>query len=68
MLRKICQGRTQFLVDMFAENVHKKTFLETLVKDYNSKMKNNDICNYTNSKKIPWVPKIDQKLGINLKR
>ena len=39
MLRKICQGRTQFLVDMFAENGHKKTFLETLVKDYNSKKK-----------------------------
>ena len=38
---------------MFAENVHTKTFLETLVKDYNSKMKNNDIRNYTNSKENP---------------
>ena len=51
----------QFLVDMFIENGHKKTFLETLVKDYDSR-------NYTNSKKIPWVPKMDQKLRKNLKR
>ena len=47
---------------MFVENGHKITFLETLVKDYNAKNKNNDSRNYTNSKKIPWVPNIEPKI------
>ena len=59
---KYVKEETQFLVDMFIENGHKKTFLETLVRDYNYKKKNNDSRSCTNSKKIPWVPKMDQKL------
>ena len=47
---------------MVVENGHKKTFLETLVENCNSKMKSNDSRNYTNSKKIPWVPKMNRKL------
>ena len=61
MFRKIYQGRNTVLVDMFVENGHKRTFLETLVKDYNAKKKNNDSGNYTNSKKIPWLPDIGPK-------
>ena len=53
---------------MFVKNGYKETFLETLVKDYNPQKKKNDSRNYTNSKKILWVPKIDQQLGKNLKR
>ena len=53
---------------MFIENGHKKAFLETLVKNYNSKKKNNDSRNYTNSKKIPWVPNIGPKIRKELKK
>ena len=60
--------KKQFLVDMICENGHKKTLLETLVKDYNSKKKNNDNHNYISSKKILWVPKMDQNLGKNQER
>ena len=34
---KYIKEETQLLVDIIVENGHKKTFLETLVKDYNSK-------------------------------
>ena len=59
---------TQFLVDMFVENGHKETFLETLVKDYNTKKKNNDSSNYTNSKKILWVPNIGPRIRKEFKK
>ena len=36
---KYIKEETQLLVDIIVENGHKKTFLETLVKDYNSKKK-----------------------------
>ena len=32
------------------------------VNDYNAKKKKNDSRNYTNSKKIPWVPNIGLKI------
>ena len=47
---------------MFAENEYARTLLENLVKDYNTNKKNNDRSNYTNSKKIWWVPNIVLKL------
>ena len=47
---------------MFAENEYARTLLENLVKDYNTNKKNNDRRNYTNSKKIWWVPNIVPKL------
>ena len=53
---------------MFVENGHKRTFLEALFKDYNTKKKNNDSRNYTNSKKIPWVPNIGPKIRKELKK
>ena len=53
---------------MFVENGHKETFLETLVKDYNTKKKNNDSSNYTNSKKILWVPNIGPKIRKEFKK
>ena len=43
---------------MFDENGHKRTFLEALVKDYNTKNKNSDNCNDTIRKKIPSIPNI----------
>ena len=53
---------------MFVENGHKRTFLEVLVKDYNTKNKNNHNRNDTNRKKIHGYLILDQKLGKNLKR
>ena len=54
--------KTAFLIEIFVENGHKRTFIENLVKYYNSKKKNNDSHNFTNSKKIPWVPNIGRKI------
>ena len=62
MFRKIYQGRNTLFIDMFVENGHKRTFGETLVKDYKAKKESNDSRNYTNSKKIPWVPNIGPKI------
>ena len=53
---------------MFVENGHKETFLETLVKDYNTKKKNNDSSNYNNSKKILWVPNIGPRIRKEFKK
>ena len=50
MFRKIYQGRTQFSVNMFVENEHKRTFLEALVKEYNIKNKSSVNRNDTNRK------------------
>ena len=47
---------------MFVENGHRRTFLETLVKSYNAKKKSSDNRNYTNTKKMPWVPNIGPKI------
>ena len=59
----------QLLVNMFVENGHKRTFLEVLVKDYNTKNKNNHNRNDTNrKKKSRGYLILDQKLGKNLKR
>ena len=65
---KYIKEETQFLVDMFVGNGHKRTFLETLVKDYNAKKKSNDSRNYTNSRKIPWVPNIGPKIRKEFKK
>ena len=43
----------QFLLNMFVENGHKRTSLEALFKDYNTKNKNRDNRNDTYRKKIP---------------
>ena len=59
---KFIKEEIQFLVNMFVENGHKRTFLEVLVKDYNTKNKNNNNRNDTNRKKIPWVPDIGPKI------
>ena len=61
-------SRNKFLVYMFVENGHKITFLEALVKDYNTKKKNSDNRNYTNTKKIPWVPNIGPKIRKEFKK
>ena len=50
MFRKIYQGR-EFIVEIFVENGHKRTFLDNLVNDYNVKKKNHDSRSYTGSKK-----------------
>ena len=59
---KYIKEEMQFLGNMFVENGHKRTFLEALVKDYNTKKKNSDNRNYTNTKKILWVPNIGPKI------
>ena len=53
---------------MFVENGHKRTFLEDLVKDYNTKNKNSDNRNGTNRKKIPWIPNIGPKIRKEFKK
>ena len=53
---------------MFVENGHKRTFLETLVKDYKAKRKNNDNLNTPTQRKSRGYLVLDQKLGKNLKR
>ena len=47
---KYIKEEIQFLVNMSVENRHKRTFLETLIKDYNTKNKNSDNRNDTNRK------------------
>ena len=44
---KYIKEEIQFLVNMLVENGHKRTFLEALVKDYNTKNKNSDNRNDT---------------------
>ena len=53
---------------MFVENGHKRTFLEALVKDYNTKNKNSDNRNDTNRKKIPWILNIEPKIRKEVKK
>ena len=53
---------------MFVENGHKITFLEALVKDYNTKNKNSDNRNDTNRKKIPWILNIEPKIRKEVKK
>ena len=69
--RKYIEEETKFLVDMFVKNGCKRTFLETLFKDYNAKTKNkknNDSHKYTNSNKIPCVPNIGPKIMKEFKK
>ena len=47
---------------VFVKNGQNRTFLENLVKDYNTKKKNSDSRNDTNSKQIPWVPNNGPKI------
>ena len=65
---KYIKEEIQFLVNMFGENGHKRIFLEVSVKDYNTKKKNSDNRNYTNTKKIPWVPNIGPKIRKEFKK
>ena len=58
----------QFLVSRFVENEHKRTSLETLVKDHHAKNKTNDSHNYINSKKISLVPNIGPKVRKEFKK
>ena len=58
----------QFLVSRFVENEHKRTSLETLVKDHHAKNKTNDSHNYINSKKISSVPNIGPKVRKEFKK
>ena len=55
-------------VNMFVENGHKRTPLEALVKDYNTKNKNSDNRNDTNRNKIPWIPNIGPKIRKEFKK
>ena len=53
---------------MFVENGHKRTFLEVLVNDYNTKNKKNHNRNDTNRKKIRWIPNIGGKIRKDFKK
>ena len=67
MSRTIYQGR-EFIVEIFVENGHKRTFLDNLVNDYNAKKKNHDSRSYTGSKKSHEKLILEQKLENNLNR
>ena len=53
---------------MFVENGHQRTFLEALVKDYNTKNKSGDNRNDTNRKKIPWISNIGPEIRKEFKK
>ena len=42
MFKKYIVKETQFLIDILVENGHKRTFLKNVVKNHNTKEKNND--------------------------
>ena len=66
--KKYIKEEIPFLVNTFIENGHKRTFLEALVKDYNTKKQNSDNRNCTNMKKIQWVPNIGPKIRKEFKK
>ena len=53
---------------MFVENGHRRTFLEVLVKNYNTKNKKNHNRNDTNCKKYPWIRNIGAKIKKEFKK
>ena len=53
---------------MLVENGHKRTFLEALVKDYNTKIKTVTIAITSTRRKSRGYLIFDQKLGKNLTR
>ena len=59
---KYTMEETQFLIDIFVENRHMRTFPENLVKNYNVKKKNNGSRSYTKTKKILGVTNIGPKI------
>lgn len=66
---KYVKQEEQFLVDMFVENGHSKSFLQKLVTEHNNnKNKNNTKQDYTNIKKLPWVPGIGPKIRYEFKK
>ena len=65
----------KFLIDMFVENGHNKQLLKNLVMKYNNKKnnknnrKNNtDNRDYSNLKKLPWIPNISPKIKREFKK
>ena len=67
--------KRKFLIDLFLENGHNKQLLKNLVVEYNNKRnnKNNHENNtqnrdYTNLKKLPWIPNISPKTKRELKK
>ena len=66
---KYIKEEEKFLIDMFVENGHNKQLLKNLVMKYNNKKnnKNNRKNNtenrdYSNLKKLPWIPNISPKI------
>ena len=65
---KYIKEETQFLIEIFIKNGHKRTFLENPARYCHAKKKNNDSRNYTNSKENPLVPNIGPKIKKELKK
>ena len=65
---KFIKEEMLFLVDMFLEHGHKRTFSEALVKDYNTKSTNDHNRNDTNRKKTSWIPNIGPRIRKEFKK
>ena len=72
---KYIEEEEKFLIDMFVENGHNKQLLKNLVVEYNNKKnnKNNHENNtqnrdYTNLKKLPWIPNVSPKIKREFKK
>ena len=65
---KFIKEEMLFLVDMFVEHGHKRTFSEALVKDYNTKNTNDHNHNDTNRKKTWWIPNIGPTIRKEFKK
>ena len=72
---KYIKEEEKLLIDMFAENGHNKQLLKNLVVEYNNKKNNknnheNKTQNedYTNLKKLPWIPNISPKIKLAFKK
>ena len=72
---KYIKEEEKFLIDMFFENGHNKQLFKNLVMKYNNKKNNknkreNNTENreYSNLKKLPWIPNISPKLKHEFKK
>ena len=72
---KYIKEEEKFLIDMFFENGHNKQLFKNLVMKYNNKKNNknkreNNTENreYSNLKKLPWIPNISPKLKLEFKK
>lgn len=66
---KYIKQEEQFLIDMFVENGHNKSFLQKLVVEFNNNRNKQHLKqDYSNMKKVPWIPLIGPKIKKEFKK